>query len=72
MNSTCIFRGLLKNIVFTSVALVTKKLWAILDFFLNTYRTYCRPIACHMLKILQKYPLNYKNLEVIEKKRVLV
>ena len=31
--STCIFQGLFKNIVFRSVALVTKKLWAILDFF---------------------------------------
>jgi len=30
--STCIFQGL-KNIVFRSVALVTKKLWDILDFF---------------------------------------
>ena len=30
---TCIFQGLLKkNIVFRSVALVTKKWWAILDF----------------------------------------
>ena len=26
-------QGLFKNIVFRSVALVTKKLWAILDFF---------------------------------------
>ena len=31
-NSTCIFQGLLKNIVFRYVALVKKKLWAILDF----------------------------------------
>ena len=31
--SACIFQGLFKNIVFSSVALVTKKLWAILDFF---------------------------------------
>ena len=29
---TCIFQGLFKNTVFRSVALVTKKLWAILDF----------------------------------------
>ena len=27
------FQGLFKNIVFRPVALVTKKLWAILDFF---------------------------------------
>ena len=32
-DSRCIFQGLFKNIVFRSVALVTKKLWAILDFF---------------------------------------
>ena len=31
--SACIFQGLFKNIVFSSVALLTKKLWAILDFF---------------------------------------
>ena len=34
--STPIFQGLFKNIVFRSVALVIKKLWAILDFFLHT------------------------------------
>ena len=34
--STSIFQGLFKNIVFRSVALVLKKLWAILDFFLHT------------------------------------
>jgi len=33
--STCIFQGPLKNIVIRSVALVTKKLWAILDFFFH-------------------------------------
>ena len=31
--STSTFKGLFKNIVFIFVALVTKKLWAILDFF---------------------------------------
>ena len=30
--STCIFQGHFKNIVFRSVALVIKKLWAILYF----------------------------------------
>ena len=34
--STPIFQGLFKNIVFISVALVIKKLWAILDFFFYT------------------------------------
>ena len=42
--STSIFQGLLKNIVFSSVALVVKKLWAILDFFFYTDRTCYRPI----------------------------
>jgi len=31
--STWIFQGLFENIVFRSVALVTKKLWTISDFF---------------------------------------
>ena len=34
--STCIFQGLFKNVVFRSEALVTKKLWAILNFFSQT------------------------------------
>ena len=34
--STCIFQGLYKNIVFRSVAIVTKKLCAILEFFSQT------------------------------------
>ena len=33
--STCIFQGLFKNMVFSSVALVTKKLWTILDFLFH-------------------------------------
>ena len=40
-----------KNIVFRSVALVRKKLWAILDFF-PTDRTFFRPMP---------YPVNKKN-----------
>ena len=35
--STYIFQGLFKNIVFRSVALVTKKLCAILDFFYKKF-----------------------------------
>ena len=31
------FKGFLKNIDFRSVALVTKKLWAILDFFFTDW-----------------------------------
>ena len=34
--SAPIFQGLFKNIVFRSVALVIKNLWAILVFFLHT------------------------------------
>ena len=37
--STLIFHGLFKNIVFRAVALVTKQLWSILDFFF-TDRTF--------------------------------
>ena len=33
--STCIFQGLFKNMVFSSVALVTKKLWTILDILFH-------------------------------------
>ena len=36
------FQGLFKNMVFRSVALVTKKLWAISDFFF-TDRTFLPP-----------------------------
>ena len=50
--STCIFQGLFKNIVLRSVALVTKKLWAILDFFF-TDRTFFRPVP---------YPINLKKI----------
>ena len=58
--STPIFQGLLKNIVFRSVALVIKKLRAILDFF-YTLRTFYRPVPnpMHEKKKLQKKPLNY-------------
>ena len=60
--STCIFQGLLKKIVFRSVALVTKKLWTILDFFF-TDRTFFPPCTLpYKIKInifLTKNPLNY-------------
>ena len=38
--STPIFQGLFKNIVFRSVALVKKKLWAISDFFFTHSRLF--------------------------------
>ena len=43
MTHVSIFQGLFKKIVFRSVALVKKKLWAILDFF-YTDRTFYRPV----------------------------
>ena len=59
-----IFQGLFKNIVFRSVALVIKKLWAIFDFFLHTpdFLTPCTlPYA---LKKIIKNPLNFYSLTV--------
>ena len=41
------FKGFLKNIDFRSVALVTKKLWAILDFFSQT-GLFFRPVPYHL------------------------
>ena len=41
--STWIFQGLFISIVFKSVALLTKKLWAISDFFFH------RPDFCYAL-----------------------
>jgi len=51
--STCIFQGLFKNIVFRSVALVTEKLWAILDFFFHRPDFYSVPYPT--LYIKKKY-----------------
>ena len=47
--STPIFQGLFKNIVFRSVALVIKKLWAILDFFYKLLPFY-HPVPCPTCK----------------------
>ena len=47
--STPIFLGLFKDIVFRSVALVIKKLWAFLDFF-YTLQTFYRPVPYPMRK----------------------
>ena len=55
--STPIFQGLFKNIVFRSVALVMKKLWAILDFF-YTLQTFYPPVPYPMRKkkkIIKKF-----------------
>ena len=54
--STPIFRGLFKNIVFRSVALFIKKLWAILNFF-NTLQTFHHPVPYLMRK-----KKNYKKI----------
>jgi len=42
--STCIFQGFLRNLVFRSVAFVTKQLWDILDVFFSLTRLYFCPI----------------------------
>ena len=54
--STPIFQGLFKNIVFRSVALVIKKLWAILDFFFTNSRLFTAlyPTLCEKKKINKK------------------
>ena len=62
--STPIFQGLFKIIIFRSVALVTKNLWAILVFF-YTDRTFYRPVPSRMhSKIFYKEFLNYYSLKV--------
>ena len=53
--SRCIFQGLFKNIVFRSVAFVTKKLWAILDVFLTQTLFY----------FLLVYPMHIKNFKLL-------
>jgi len=55
-----------KNIVFRSVALVKKKLWAILDFFSQT-GLFFRPVPYPINKkyvFLAKNSLNYYSLKV--------
>ena len=52
--SKCIFQWLFKDIVFSTVALVTQKSWAILDFIFRFFSTL----------YLQKNPLNYFSLKV--------
>ena len=53
-----IFKGLFKNVAFRALALVTKKLWAILNFF-NTDRTFYRPVPNPMHQNdWQKNPLD--------------
>ena len=78
--STFIFQGLYKNIVFRSVALVTKKLWAILDFFFhrpNFFPPCILPYLLKKKKNFTKNPLNYFSLKVtnftviVSKMRVL-
>ena len=57
---------LFKNIVFRYVALVTKKLWAILDFF-SKDRTFLAlyPTLCiEKIFFFTKNPLNYLSLKV--------
>ena len=62
--SKTIFQGLFKNIVFRSVALVRKLLWAILDFFTHSGLFNPLPVPYHMHKIFFLNPLNYYLLQV--------
>ena len=59
-----IFQGLFKNIVFRSVALVTKNVWAILDIFF-TDLTFFRPINYYSLKVTKF------NGDIVSKIRVI-
>ena len=52
--STFIFQGLFKNRVFRSVALVIKKLWAIIDFY-YTLRTFYHPLPHPMHKKIKTF-----------------
>ena len=54
---------LFKNIVFRYVALVTKKLWAILDFFPKT-GLFLALFPTQCIYIFTKNPLNYFSLKV--------
>ena len=61
-----IFQGLFKNIVLDLyIAIVTKKLWGILDFF-HADQTFFRPVPypINEKKYLTKNPLNYYSLNV--------
>ena len=60
------FQGLFRNIVFRYVALVTKKLWAILVFFCKD-RTFFCPVTYPINKnkiFFSKNPLHYYSLKV--------
>jgi len=61
------FQGLFKNIVFRYIALVTKKLWAILEFFFHRPDFFPPCTLPYKLKkniFLTKNPLNYYALKV--------
>jgi len=64
--SSYIIQGLFENMVFRSVALVTKQLWAILVFFSHT-GLFFRPVT-YLINLkkyfLTKNPLNYYSLTV--------
>jgi len=53
--STSIFQGLFRNIFSRSVALVTNKLWAIIDFFFKD-RTFCALYPTLCIKKKQEGP----------------
>ena len=64
--STCIFQNLFKNIVFRSVALVRKNLWAILFFFLGPDFFPPCTLPNKLKKKIIKNPLNYYSLKVTQ------
>ena len=45
-----IFQGHFKNAVFVYVSLITKKIWAILEFFFNTDWPFYRPVPTLYIK----------------------
>ena len=57
------FQGLFKDIVFRSVTLITKKVWAILDFFSQT-GLFTPLYSMHKKIIFFKNPLNFYLLKV--------
>ena len=70
--STSNFQGFLKNVVVSSVALVRKKLWAILDFFFKTDRVFPPCTLCiNKKKIYKKSFKIFLITVILSKMRVL-
>ena len=67
--SLSIFQGLFRNVVFRSVATVTKKWWAILDFLVTWTELFTAMYFNLWIKKINctKYPLIYFSLKVKKK-----